>query len=255
MSNKRQPRREKANTKKTRSGRRQKEAVKPSGSLSHQECESMLEFYISSETRGEHADQVYPAVAQHLSVCGLCKTSYLLVKDALTAPAPEKTAKQDQPAVQPLPFLPTHREGDAWKTLVRSPIGGAPIGFGFAIQPTHVRASISPSPGLALRGEPPPAEGALLLADTVALGQRQVMVEMRTARSQDPDHIEVRVSIVASTPLPDPIRAILTWNQEQRSAVVQDGKCSFHEIPISAMEKAGNIGIEFRAGEGVDQAK
>jgi hypothetical protein len=297
MSNKRQPRRGQANTKKTRSVRPRRPQGKPAypptpkekgarttpslprqrrskilgaerrggregvgagsatGSLSHQECESMLEFYISSQTRGENADQVYPAVAQHLSVCSLCRASYLLVKDALTVQESEKAVRQDQPGVQRLTFLPTLREGDAWKTLVRSPIGGAPIGFGFAIQPRHLRESISPSAGLALRGESPPAEGRLLLADTVALGQRQVMVEVRTARSQEPDRIEVRVSMVASTPLPDPIHAVLTWNQEQRSAVVRDGKCSFDGIPISAAENAGDIRIEFRAGEETDQAK
>jgi hypothetical protein len=215
----------------------------------------MLEFYISSERRGENADRVYPAVAQHLSACNICRTSYMLVKDALAAPVPESAAKQDQPAVQPLPFLPTHREGDAWRTLVRSPIGGAPIGFGFAIQPTHLQSSISPSAGLALRGGPPPEEGTLLLADTVALGQRQVMVEMRTARSQDTDQIDVHVSIIASTPLPDPIRAILTWNQEQRTAFVHDGECSFGGIPVSAVENAGNISIEFSAGEGAGEVE
>src|SRR5574341_1500488 len=74
MSNKRQARHEQAHTKKTRSPRRPKEqAAESSGSLSHQECESMLEFYISSETRGENAAEVYPTVAQHLSECNLCK--------------------------------------------------------------------------------------------------------------------------------------------------------------------------------------
>lgn len=224
-------------------------------SLSHQECESMLEFYTSSEMRGENAAKVYPAVAQHLSVCSDCRASYSMVKDALTFQESEKGIKLDQPPVQPLAFLPIHREGDAWKTLLRSPIGGAPIGFGFAIQPRHMRESIAPSAGLILRGEPAPAEGRLLLADTVALGQRQVMVEMRTAHSPEPDRIEVRVSMVASIPLPDPIHAILIWDDQQRSAVVHDGKCSFDGIPISAAENAADIRVEFRAGEEMDQAK
>ncbi len=244
-------------TKKTHSDqRRHKQAEHVSfDSLSHQECDSMLEFYISSETRGENAEKLYPAVAHHLLVCERCRTSYSLVKDALTFSAAEKDARESQAAFSSLTFLSTPQETEAWKKVVRSPIGGAPIGFGFAIQRKHLLASISPSAGLSVRGESTSSQAPLLLSDTVALGRRQVMVEMRTAQSQDPDHIEVRVSLAASAPLPDPFHAVLKWNQEQRSAVVQDGKCSFDGIPVSAIEEGGDIHIEFSAGEETDQAK
>lgn len=243
--------------KKTRSDpRRQKQADKQaSRSLSHQECDSLLEFYISSEIRGENAAKLYPTVARHLLTCERCRTSYSLVKDALSFKGAEKDARASQTAFSPLPFLSTPQPTEAWKRVVRSPIGGAPIGFGFAIQRQHLLASISPSTGLSVRGASPSSEAPLLLSDTVVLGQRQVMVEMRTMQSQDPDHIEVRISLAASSPLPAPVHATLEWNQEQRSAIVQDGKCSFEGIPVSAVAEGGEIHVEFSAGEETDQAK
>ncbi len=120
---------------------------------------------------------------------------------------------------------------------MRSSIGGARMGLGFVIQRQQVLASLTPMAGPVVRGDSATHQDRLLLSDTVVLGQRKVMVEMRIAQTHDREHIDLHVSLVSSTPLTDPVYAMLKRDQETRSAAVRDGKCSFGGIPSPPSRK------------------
>ncbi|GEM_PF-1083610 len=211
--------------------------------LSHAACEALLEFYVDHERRAEEARALYPAVWEHLQTCARCRESYDLAKAALADAAPDSISTRA--SIPALPFLIRADETTAWSKQVRSRVGGAPLGFGFIIQPQHLQRLFAPAPAARLRGAAAPTERALLLSDTVNLGQRNALVEMWVHRFADSPEGRLEIFLVSSSPLPEPLHVTLRWNDQQHSEVIVRGHCAFDHLPIAELENARDLRVEF----------
>jgi hypothetical protein len=199
---------------------------------------------VDAESRGENARTAYPAVYKHLKTCEECRISY----DLLTSRAQD----EDRGALPPvsevaLPFLAQAAPDAAWSKRVRSPIGGAPLGFGFTISPGHLARTIAQAPQFAVRGETT-TERSLLLLDSIALGRRDVQVELWLHFSDNPDYARLEISVVSSSPLPEPLRVNLSWNDHHYASAIDQGQGWIDQIPLSDLENA-NVSVEFEAGQ------
>ena len=142
--------------------------------LSHEECQAALEFYVDGELRGENTRTTYPAIFDHLKTCERCRISY----DLLTSQASDENRELLSSASNSiLPFLGQGTPGVPWSKEVRSSIGGGPLGFVLKIDPSHLARVIAQPPQFALRG-PVTRDRSLLLLDSIALGRRDVQVEL-----------------------------------------------------------------------------
>lgn len=214
--------------------------------LSHEECEALLEFYVDSERRGENVRTVYPAVFKHLTTCERCRTSYDLLTGAQAQDASRDLAFSAEPRIE-VPFLVQAAPDATWSKQIRSPIGGARLGFVFKINPSHLARVIAQPPQLAMRGQIT-TERSLLLLDSIALGSRNVQVSLWLHRSADSDYARLEISVVSSSPLPEPLNAILRWNDHRHAAPIEQGVGWIDQLSISDLENAP-ISIEFEAGQ------
>jgi len=220
--------------------------------LSHEECESLLEFYVDNERRGENARRLYPQVFKHLKTCTSCQITYEALTDAVSPAASRDFTLPAEPRGE----LPSLRQtpNPAWSKQIHSPITGGRLGFAFTISPRTV-ASAFASPQFALlreggEREESPRGGRLLLADSVALGRRNVDVELRI-RSDKPESARLEIFVVSSSPLPEPLRVKLHWNDKQYPAVIEQGHASIDGLSVSGLENA-QVRVEFEAGTSPD---
>jgi len=215
--------------------------------LSHAEVESLIEFYVDSEKRGEKAQALYPAVWSHLQSCGHCRASYTLLTEATPDGSSLENDRPHTARLAPtLPFLAAQTKDAAWTKHVRSRVGGAPLRFGFTIHPVHLRTLFASTlPVTAMRDQPSPTRRALLLSDTFALGQREVVAELWTQRGEDPTQIQIEVVLVSSSPLPDPLRVSIRWNDRHYSGLIQQGRTILGGIPTSDLESARDLRVDF----------
>ena len=212
--------------------------------LSHEECQAALEFYVDGELRGENTRTTYPAIFDHLKTCERCRISY----DLLTSQASDENRELLLSASNSiLPFLGQGTPGVPWSKEVRSSIGGGPLGFVLKIDPSHLARVIAQPPQFALRG-PVTRDRSLLLLDSIALGRRDVQVELWLHRTANPDFARLEVSIVSSSPLPEPLRVNLRWNDHAYAASVTKNVGWIDQIPLAALENAP-ISVEFQAGQ------
>lgn len=218
--------------------------------LSHPECEAALECYVDAERRGDTVRELYPAVWQHLHSCPRCSLSYLLVSEDYQAAAPTHLSAPHAASSYPLlPFITRTETQLSWTSHVRSRLGGAPLGFSFVVQPQLVQSVFaSPSTAPSLRGPATESPGALLLADALSLGRCEVDVQVWASRSQDPSRIQLQVSVATSTALPDPLRVMLHWSDRTLDAPIHQGRALFEDIPLSDLQSAESLRIEFEAG-------
>lgn len=211
--------------------------------MSHADCEAALEFYLDGELRRQDARKLYPSVWQHLQTCARCRASYELLHATLVpvhSPAPN--------TLPALPFLAPAAANAAWRKRVRARVGGAALGFGFLIQPHHLRQLFNSAALPLTRGHPSAENRSLLLTDTINLGQREVAVEMWLQRSPDPSEGQLEISIAASAPLPEPLHAKLEWNGHTLSALVRQGSCLFEHLALAELQSARHLRVEFEAG-------
>lgn len=223
-------------------------AAAPAGALSHDECTGLLEYYADSEQRGENAASLYPAIAQHLQACERCRVILSLLQEPAEHTLRETGPVYGADALPPLSFLPDSARATAWQVHVRSSVAGGPLGLCFVVPSAYLRQTLAPVLAAAARGEVVGSEGILLLSDTVPLGAREVTVDLRATPSQDAGQLQFDISIVASTPLPEPVRVILDWNDASSSTFIHNRKCSFAAIPALALEAKGDLKIDLEAG-------
>jgi len=218
--------------------------------ISHAECEALLEFYVGDEQRQEDVRSLYPAVWKHIRTCTRCRESYILMtQTALEYTLSDWQSQFSSGDIPNLPFLSPTIEAAAWSKQVRSRVGGASLGFGFILQPSHVQQLIVSQPALSMRGQPGQDKKALLLADTINLGNRDVMVNMWMVLSENSREGRLEISLVASAPLPEPLRATLRWNEHQYSDMVRQGFCAFDHLSISGLKNVRDFRVEFETGE------
>jgi hypothetical protein len=210
--------------------------------LSHHEVESLLEFYVDSEQRGDDVRTLYPAVWKHLQSCSQCHTSYLLLTKALAESAESPPIQSTRPS----PFPVTQPENAAWRKYIRSRIAGASLGFGFTIQAEYLQKLVASSePALVLRNHAQPETKTLLLSDHLTLGKHEVMVELWTHRTQDADHVHIEIILAATAPLPEPLRVSLRWNGHHYASQIQQGYGVIERIPIADLKNARDLHVDF----------
>ena len=214
-----------------------------SAGLSHADCVALLEFYIDYELRQQDAQKIYPPVWKHLQTCARCLESYELIKSTL-----ELGQSDQSTSIPALPFFAPAAENAAWSKRVRARVGGAALGFGFIIQPSHLHQLFNSTSAALVRGPATTDERSLLLTDTINLGQRDVMIEIWIKRSEHSSEGQLEISVASSAPLPEPLRAKLQWNDHTYSAIVQQGICSFEHLAISELQNARDLRVEFEAG-------
>ncbi len=215
--------------------------------LSHVEVESLIEFYVDSEKRGEKVRTLYPAVWEHLQSCDRCRASYILLIEATSnSSTPESDGLPSIKAAQPLPFLVAQREDAAWNRHVRSRIGGAPLGFGFTIHAGHLQRLVAfPAPAIALRDQSQPGARSLLLSDTFTLGKREVMVELWTRRTEDSTQVQIEIHLASSTSLSELLRVSIQWNGHRYSSPIRQGRGMIDRIALADLERARDLRVEF----------
>lgn len=213
------------------------------------ECEQLIEFYVDAEKRGEQARTSFPIVWKHLKTCAQCQTSYALLTEALNESTP--TDFDAFPAApRPLPFLAPTQSNAPWTKHARARVAGDPLNFGFTIRALYLRQSLSQhQPTLFTRGEPEPAKKALVLSDTISLGNRDVIVKIWVQRLETSTFARLEISLAASIPLPDPLRVNLTSHSYTYSGIIQKGHFSFDEFPVSVLEDARDLRVEFEADD------
>lgn len=209
--------------------------------LTHAQVESLLAFYADSAKRGENVRALYPAVWKHLQTCPRCRATYTLLTETTTDDAALGIA-----LTRPLPFLIAQPEDAAWHTRVRSRIGGAPLGFGFTIRAEHLQKLVAlPESALILREQSPRADKSLLLSDTIALGKREVIVQVWTRRTADPTRVQIEITLVSSAPLPDPLRVSVEWNAHHYTRPIQNGRAHIDDIPLNDLATARDLRVDF----------
>lgn len=215
--------------------------------LPHVEVESLIEFYVDSEKRGEKVRTLYPAVWEHLKSCNRCRASYTLLTEATSNSSElEGDGLPSTRSVHPLPFLTAEVKDAAWSKHVRSRIGGAPLGFGFTIHSGHLQRLASlPAPALVLRDQSRPGARALLLSDTFTLGKREVLVELWSQRTEDPTQVQIEIALTSSNSLPDPLCVTVRWNEHHYSSQIHQGRGVIDRIAISDLESARDLRVDF----------
>lgn len=211
-------------------------------SLSHKECEALLEFYVDSERQDEQFQRLYPSVRQHLQECERCRLSYTLLAESLLEVS--KNSPLDL-RLEPLPalsFLTPSALDVAWTKYYRPRIRGAPMAFGFTIRPSYLQKLFA-SPALATRGEPT-SERSLLLSDTFSFRERQIDVEIWAHRSGDTSQVVLEIFLVSSAPLPEPLHVVLKWGEHQMSVPIQQGRASIEGLRISDLGQAQDLRVE-----------
>ncbi|MEW5720082.1 MAG: hypothetical protein AB1817_15760 [Chloroflexota bacterium] len=219
-------------------------ATTPPIEITHADCEAQLEFYVDAEKRNKNVRARYPSIWRHLQTCEQCRLSYTLLADSRSDPLSEITSA----SLSPLPFLVPSDSRKAWTRQIRSHVGGAPLGFGFTIQPAHLARALAPTAALVTRGDSAASGKTLLLSDVLTLGARDVTVDIWIHRVAHAPTARLEITLAASAPLPEPLRATLKWNDHQFSDLVRNDACVFDALPVAAIENARALRVEFDAG-------
>jgi hypothetical protein len=203
--------------------------------LSHEECEALLEFYVDDEKQ-----DLFPSVRQHLQECGRCRLSYSLLVEALEVN--KNSAIEMRPEPMPaLSFLPPASDA-AWTKYYQPRTKGAAMAFGFAIRPSYLQ-QVFVSPSFATRGEQT-SERSLLLSDTFSFADRQIDVEIWAQRDGDASHLKLDIFLVSSVPLPAPLQVVLKWDEQRVSLPIEKGRATIERLALSELGKAGDLRVE-----------
>lgn len=216
--------------------------------LSHEECQALLEFYVESEERNEDVRARYPAVKAHLESCDECRFSYQLLKEPPVADDVPDVFSASKPA-RPLPFLGPSTPNEAWTGYRRSRIAGAPLGFGYQIQPALYDQRPVASPATILRSGESLGAKSLLVSDSLTLSKYDITVDAWLFPRQAQGMAKVEVSLAASETLPGPVRVTLAAGDLAYHGVIQEGGCRFDDIPLSEIKGRHDWHVEFEIGE------
>ncbi|MBI4788986.1 MAG: hypothetical protein HY782_18295 [Chloroflexi bacterium] len=218
--------------------------IHPRAPLSHEDCQALLEFYVDSEKRGENARALYPGISKHLKTCADCQMTYDSLTEALSEPASRDFTLPSNLKFD-LPFLVHSQPNAPSSKYVHSRVAGGPLRFGVIVNSKTIGSALASSAQFALPGErgESATEGSLLFLDSFALGRRSVDVELRM-RPVDAHHARLDISVVPSTPLPEPLRISLYLNDEPYPAALEHGRGSTGEISLAKLENA-QIRVEF----------
>jgi hypothetical protein len=218
-------------------------------SLSCDECEARLEFYVDAERRGEPVDRTFHAVWEHLRTCPSCQTSYQLLKAGLEVDAvPDAGAERS--SSRSLPFLASRSADGLWYKHAGSRLLGGPIRFDYHFQAAYVQQRLSQSQPatLGLRGEVlKPGKRAMIVTDPISLGDRNVVVEISAERLPDPNLVRLEIELTSSIALPERLWVHLRWNDFVHTDVMQGNRYTFDRLPAAAMEGKEGLHVEFQA--------
>ena len=218
--------------------------IHPRASLSHEECQALLEFYVDSENRGENARALYPDISKHLKTCADCQMSYDSLIEALSEPASRDFTLPSNFKFD-LPFLARPQPNVKLNKYIHSSVAGGPLEFGVTIHSRTIGSALASATQFAERGEraESAAEGALLFLDSFVVGSRNIDVELRLHRL-DAHRARLDISVIPSSPLPEPLQVNLYLNDEPYPATIEHGRGSTGEIPLAQLENA-QIRVEF----------
>ncbi len=211
-------------------------------SLSHEECEALLEFYVDSERQGEQFQKLYPSVRQHLQGCDRCRLSYTLLAESLREVSVTSVPDLHPEPLPALSFLTPSTLDVAWTKYYQPRIRGAAMAFGFTIRPSYLQQLFA-SPALATRGEPT-SEHSLLLSDTFSFRERQIDVEIWAHRSGDASQVRLEIFLVSSVPLPEPLHVVLKWDEQHISVPIQQGRATIEGLVLSDLGQALDLRVE-----------
>ena len=212
--------------------------------LSHEECQTLLEFYVDGEMRGENTRTAFPAIHDHLKTCEECRMSYAMMTSKTGDENREFLAAASRRA---LPFLGRGAPDAPWSKHVHSAVGGGPLGFVLTIDPGHLARVIVRPPQYALRGQVT-SDRSLLLLDSIALGSRDVQVALWLHPTASPDRARLEISVVSSSPLPEPLRVNLQCDDHSYAAPIKQNVGWIDQIPLAALESTP-VSFEFQAGQ------
>ncbi len=217
-------------------------------SLSHAECEALLEFYVDSEQRGETARELYPSVWNHLQSCEQCRLSYVLLSEA-SVPGPVEPALQPSaPLAFDLPFL-THSQKDAaWISHVSSRVGGGPLRFDITLGPAWIKSIFAPPSAQFQYKGSAETHRALLFSKILSVGTRKVDVKLWVQELGDPAYVQLQVLLASSAPLPEPLRVVIRWNGHTLSDWMHQGMATFKGVDASDLQNVQDLRVEFEAG-------
>lgn len=224
-------------------------AATPTTDISHDQCESQLEFYVDAERRKENARVLYPIIWKHLQNCDRCALSYQLLNESIAEDAPSNSITPVVvPSMPTLPFLVPPSTDSLWIKKICSSVGGAPLGFAFAIPANYLQQRLAASQALLVRDENVEPGKTLLLADTITLGRHDVAVKLWLRQPTPSDHAQIEISLASSVPLPEPLRITLRLNSHKYSRVLRQGQCTIKNIPLASLRDAGLFHVNFQAG-------
>ncbi|HEX8683741.1 MAG TPA: hypothetical protein VF707_15595 [Ardenticatenaceae bacterium] len=216
------------------------------GGLSCTDCEELLDIYVTDELAGREVRGQYPAVWHHLLGCERCGLLYEMLLESL---APEEGALERLTAgawpaalVQP------------WVTRLWEGAKRHHFRLEFTFNPGYLQTLRAPLP-VTLRSATSPAHHQhLLLHETVQVADEPLTVELtgtRPATRTDELALEVQVQVLEGAPLPRPLRAQLTWGDEERIATLDEqGRATLGTVRLASLEKEGHpFGLLLVAGQ------
>ncbi len=213
--------------------------------LSHDECQELLGYCVDLEKHGEVARDLYPSVYAHLKACGQCRMSYDLLTEAVSQPMSHDFPLPVETKIE-LPFLIKSIPNAVWSRQNQPPTASAPLSFGFTLSPAVAASALTQSSQFALRGEFATGK-SLLLSDSIVLGSRNIAVELWLHPSDKPDYARIEISVVASSPLPEPLRAKIRCNNREYSTQIEHDHGWIDSVAISDLGNA-DLSVQFEAG-------
>ncbi len=194
-------------------------------SITHVECQQMLEWYAGDEQMGLDVQKLYPAVAAHLQACDICRKEYELYRFGLQ----DKSAPASGSIAPPLAFLsPAPRS--PWFKASPSQLLGPRNSIGFWLNPTHLKSLFVPPADLRTRGDEMPGEQELVLDDDAALGEQPIHLQAWLVGAHS-RHLGIRVETFSSAALPEPLLVHLDWEGQSYTQPLESGKALFENIP------------------------
>lgn len=218
-------------------------------SLSCDQCQELLSFYVDADLEGSNGCDLYPRVWSHLQHCNRCQQDCNLLIDTLRQERRKRLPRLSLPAVPEPSFLqpPT---SSSWNIHLRPRLAGAAFGLTVSFNSSYLYALlIAPPPPLVRAQETPYLPSTtLLVSDTVPLGEQVLAVEVSATRfPEKPNHLTLQSLLAASTSLPANLQARLIWAGETYQATVDaEGHCTFGELPLQTLLAGLESGSELK---------
>jgi hypothetical protein len=217
------------------------------GELSCTDCEELLDIYVTDELAGREVRRQYPTIWHHLLGCERCG---LLSEMLLESLAPEEEGTLERPTAGAWPAALVQ----PWVTRLWEGAKQHHFRLEFTFNLDYLQTLRAPLP-VTLRSATSPAEHQhLLLHETVRVADESLTVELtgtRPAARTDELALEVQVQVLEDALLPRPLRAHLTWGDEERIATLDEqGRATLGTVRLASLEKEGHpFGLLLVAGQ------